>query len=155
MSKTNIAAVIFDCDGVLVDSEMISVGVLQAMTSEMGWSLSDQMFREVFLGRSFASGTARAETAFGAKFPDDFELRYRDRLFVELSKKLKPMAGITSLLSSLRVPYCVATGSSPKRLALSLDVTGLSHFFLIIDIRHPRWRKVSRHPICVFMPRIK
>jgi len=129
MIGNKIECVIFDCDGVLVDSEMLSAGVLKAMTAEQGMALSDAMFRDVFLGRSFVNGKARAKTVLNFDLPDDFENQYRERLFVELTQKLRPMSGIEEVLSTLRTPYCVATGSSPKRLALSLEVAGLNSYF--------------------------
>lgn len=129
MPDSNISAVIFDCDGVLVDSEMLSAGVLKEMMAEHDMPLSVAMFRDLFLGRSFANGKARVKTVLNFDLPDDFENQYRERLFVELTQKLRAMPGIEDILSSLRVPYCVATGSSPRRLELSLDVTGLSKYF--------------------------
>lgn len=129
MDKPKFSVVIFDCDGVLVDSEMLSAGVLKIMMAEQGMPLSDDMFRDVFLGRSFINGKSRAKTVLNFDLPDDFETNYRERLFAELDKSLQPMAGIHDLISALKIPYCVATGSSPKRLALSLSVTGLNDYF--------------------------
>ena len=125
----SITAVIFDCDGVLVDSEMLSAGVLQDMMAEIGMPMSDEIFRDVFLGRSFANATARAEIVLGIELPSSFESQYRDRLFAVLSESLGPMAGVVEVLSSMRVPFCLATSSTPRRLALSLKVTGLGQFF--------------------------
>jgi HAD superfamily hydrolase (TIGR01509 family) len=129
IDNSKFSAVIFDCDGVLVDSEMLSAGVLKIMMAEQGMPLSDEMFRDVFLGRSFINGKSRAKAVLNFDLPDDFESNYRERLFVELNKNLRPMAGIHDLISALKIPYCVATGSSPKRLALSLRVAGLSDQF--------------------------
>lgn len=129
MATKKIECIIFDCDGVLVDSEMLSAGVLKALMAEQGMPLSDAMFRDVFLGRSFVNGKLRAKTVLNFDLPDDFENHYRERLFAELTQNLRPMAGIKTVLSTLRLPYCVATGSSPRRLALSLEVSGLSSYF--------------------------
>ena len=121
--------VIFDCDGVLVDSEMLSAGVLMAMMTEEGFPLSEEAFRADFLGRSFAAAALRARERFGRPLPEDFESRYRDRLFARLEAELKPMEGVAEVLSELRVPFCLATSSSPRRLALSLRSSGLARFF--------------------------
>ena len=129
MPNSNISAIIFDCDGVLVDSEMLSAGVLKAMMAEHDMPLSVVMFRDLFLGRSFANGKARVKAVLNFDLPENFENQYRERLFAELTEKLHAMPGIVDILSSLRVPYCVATGSSPRRLALSLEVAGLSKYF--------------------------
>ena len=130
MTIRKIECVIFDCDGVLVDSEMLSAGVLKALMAEENMPLTDAMFRDVFLGRSFVNGKARARAVLKFVLPDDFENQYRERLFAELTQKLAPMPGIHEVLSRLHVPYCVATGSSPRRLSLSLEVAGLSSYFL-------------------------
>lgn len=121
--------VIFDCDGVLVDSEMLSAGVLMGMMTEEGYPLTEDAFRADFLGRSFAAAALRARERFGRPLPEDFESRYRDRLFATLEAELKPMAGVAQVLEALRVPFCLATSSSPRRLALSLGASGLAHFF--------------------------
>lgn len=121
--------VIFDCDGVLVDSEMLSAGVLMAMMAEEGFPLSEEAFRSDFLGRSFAAAALRVRERFGRPLPDDFEGRYRDRLFARLAADLRPMEGVTEVLAGLAVPFCLATSSSPRRLALSLATTGLAPYF--------------------------
>ena len=121
--------VIFDCDGVLVDSEMLSAGVLMAMMAEEGFPLSEEAFRADFLGRSFSAAALRARERFGRPLPEDFESRYRDRLFAVLEAELKPMEGAADVLAQLRVPFCLATSSSPRRLALSLRASGLARFF--------------------------
>lgn len=121
--------VIFDCDGVLVDSEMLSAGVLMACMAEEGFALSEDAFRSDFLGRSFAAAAARAHERFGRPLPDEFEGRYRDRLFAALEAELQPMAGVGAVLAAMRVPFCLATSSSPRRLALTLKAAGLAAFF--------------------------
>jgi len=121
--------VIFDCDGVLVDSEMLSAGVLMGLMAEDGYPLSEEAFRADFLGRSFASAALRAKERFGRPLPADFESRYRDRLFARLEAELQPMAGVAEVLEAMQVPFCLATSSSPRRLALSLGAAGLARFF--------------------------
>jgi HAD superfamily hydrolase (TIGR01509 family) len=128
-SPNTIACIIFDCDGVLVDSETLSAGVLTAMMAELGFAITDDIFRSDFLGRSFANATARAEARFKRAMPDDLQLKYRDRLLAEMRRSLKPMAGVETMLASLATPFCLATSSSPQRLAVSLDVTGLQTHF--------------------------
>lgn len=121
--------VIFDCDGVLVDSEMLSAGVLMRTMEEAGFPLSEEAFRSDFLGRSFAAAAGRVRERFGRPLPEDFESRYRDRLFAALEAELRPMAGVVEVLEALRVPFCLATSSSPRRLALTLKTTGLAPHF--------------------------
>ncbi len=124
------ALVIFDCDGVLVDSEMMSAGVLMGMMEEIGLPITSEIFRSDFLGRSFGSAALRVAERFGRPMPDDFQLKYRDRLLARMRATLKPMAGVEKVLRHMSVPYCLATGSSPQRLKVSLQETDLEHFFL-------------------------
>ena len=120
---------IFDCDGVLVDSEMLSAGVLTGMMEEAGFQITPDIFRSDFLGRSFASASLRAAQRFGRPLPEDFEMRYRKRLLAKLETDLRPMQGVEAVLRSMTVPFCLATSSSPQRLAVSLGVTGLQSYF--------------------------
>ena len=124
------ALVIFDCDGVLVDSEMLSAAVLMAMLRDEGLPITDEIFRSDFLGRSYASASARAARRFGRPLPEDFEPRFRERLLARMARELTAMPGTASLLAGMTVPYCLATSSNPQRLALSLSATGLSDYFL-------------------------
>lgn len=122
--------IIFDCDGVLVDSELLSANVLMAMLRDVGLPITMDDFGSDFLGRSFATAAARTEARFGRKLPDGFQLQYRERLLAQMDKELRPMPGIEVVLNDLTVPYCLATSSSPLRLARSLSVTGLETFFI-------------------------
>lgn len=121
--------VIFDCDGVLVDSEMLSASVLMAMLEEIGLPITAEIFRTDFLGRSFAGAASRAHQRFGRPLPDGFEGDYRERLLARMRSDLKPMEGVTPVIDALLVPHCLATSSSPARLGVSLGVTGLESYF--------------------------
>jgi HAD superfamily hydrolase (TIGR01509 family) len=128
-SQQPITHVIFDCDGVLVDSEGLSAGVLMGMMAEIGLPITDEIFRTDFLGRSFASAAKRVLQRFGRPMPDDFQMSYRGRLLERMRRDLQPMAGVVSVLRDMCVPYCLATSSSPERLAVSMQFTGLAPFF--------------------------
>ena len=124
-----ISLVIFDCDGVLIDSEDLSASVLSGMMAEIGLPITPQIFRSDFLGRSFASATTRVEERFGKPFPPDFQMRYRSRLLARMRGNLKSMPGVENVLKAMTVPYCLATGSSPPRLEVSMEESKLGHFF--------------------------
>ena len=121
--------IVFDCDGVLVDSEMLSAGVLMQMMAEADLPITPEIFRSDFLGRNFASAARKTEERFGQPLAADFQLRYRDRLLTRMQLELRPMAGVEAVLKALKIGYCLATSSSPQRLALSLNVTGLAPYF--------------------------
>jgi HAD superfamily hydrolase (TIGR01509 family) len=129
----SIALVIFDCDGVLIDSEVISARVLIAHLASAGVTVDMAHFRMHFLGRSFPKVAAKVRAQCGFALPDDFESTYRATLLTAFESELKPMPGIAAVLAALRVSSsvasCVATSSSPVRARRSLELTGLLPHF--------------------------
>jgi HAD superfamily hydrolase (TIGR01509 family) len=121
-----ISLVIFDCDGVLVDSEYLSAQVLVETFAEIGVSIDLPFVYSHFLGHSFSSVAAKFAKLHGTGVRESFETDYRASLLRRFSSELKPMPGVIDVLDSLAIPYCVATGSSPLRVTRSLEVTGLS-----------------------------
>ncbi|MEH6834869.1 MULTISPECIES: HAD family hydrolase [Falsihalocynthiibacter] len=121
--------VIFDCDGVLIDSEALSANVLTAVLKEEGIVIDLPYFRRHFLGRSFSTVVKAIDAGFGVVVPQDFEARYTSRLLAGFELNLKTTEGVLEILAALKVPFCVATSSSPKRVARSLEVVGLSGHF--------------------------
>ncbi len=117
--------VIFDCDGVLIDSEVISARVLIEIAAEAGIAFDADYVAEHFLGRSFPTVARTIREGFGRDLPPDFEDRYRSRLLARFETELRPTPGIAPLLRRLAVPACVATSSSPPRAARSLQLAGL------------------------------
>jgi HAD superfamily hydrolase (TIGR01509 family) len=121
--------VIFDCDGVLVDSEPIANRVLAALLAREGLHLPEDEVMRRFVGRTKAGCIALAEEMLGRKLPASFGAAWDEALFATLRAELKPVEGIAALLAEMRLPYCVATNSSPERLHLALETTGLAPFF--------------------------
>lgn len=124
-----IEAILFDCDGVLIDSETISATVLMAALAEHGVYVDLEHCFTHFTGRSFPTVAKGIRQHFSVALPDTFELAYRSRLLEAFGHDLKPTEGVVDLIASLRLPICVATSSSPKRAARSLALAGLDHFF--------------------------
>ncbi|MBC7140624.1 MAG: HAD family hydrolase [Rhodobacteraceae bacterium] len=121
--------VIFDCDGVLVDSEPISAAVLIAELARLGLAITPDYVRDHCLGRSFPTVARGIREAFAIALPEDFEQRYRSSLLARFATELRPTAGISALLARLRPARCVATSSSPQRVARSLEIAGLAATF--------------------------
>ena len=118
--------VIFDCDGVLVDSETISASTLADNLARIGFPVDVNYVNEHYLGRSFAVIKADYARRTGRPLPREFADAWYADLFAAFRQDLKPIAGIVDVLRRLAIPKCVASSSAPARLALSLEVTGLA-----------------------------
>ena len=127
MSKYDL--IIFDCDGVLIDSEVLSASVFIAELEKNDIQIDRRVFFERMIGRSFEQGifTIREET--GKTPPPDFKETVRHALLERFSQALRPIKDITTLLQALNTSVCVATSSDPIRAARSLAITGLDSFF--------------------------
>jgi HAD superfamily hydrolase (TIGR01509 family) len=125
----NLDLVIFDCDGVLIDSEVISSRVLVELAAQNGIEFDAAFVREHFLGRSFPTVAKTLRETFARELPADFEATYRARLLSRFEVELKPTAGLLPFLQRLTVRSCVATSSSPPRVERSLELAGLRGFF--------------------------
>jgi HAD superfamily hydrolase (TIGR01509 family) len=129
MSSPQIDLVIFDCDGVLIDSEVLSARILIEEVAALGVTLTPGYVRDNFLGRSFPTVAQLIRERFALVLPAEFEARYRARLLERFMTDLRTTPGITDLLPRINAPICVATSSSPPRVAQSLAISGLDKFF--------------------------
>jgi HAD superfamily hydrolase (TIGR01509 family) len=122
--------IIFDCDGVLVDSEPIANAMLVEILGEHGMDLTVEDSMRLFLGRSWASILGIIEEHFGRPAPNALSEEYRTRLRVELDRSLTPIPGVPEALEALGgLPRCVASSGEPDKIRHSLTVTGLiAHF---------------------------
>ena len=121
--------VIFDCDGVLVDSEPISVQIDVEMFAEVGMTVSEQQIIERFVGRSPEVLARAVEEQLGHRPPDGWEERGERRLRRAFEAELQPVAGIREALERISLPMCVASSSPPPRLRFKLELTGLYERF--------------------------
>ncbi len=121
--------VIFDCDGVLVDSEVISARMLISELASYGVAIDMAFVTRQFLGRSYPTVLREVRETFGVTLPDRFEADYRARLLASFQRELVVMPGVADAIARLRVPYCLATSSSSERLATSLGLVGLTQAF--------------------------
>ncbi|WP_262296200.1 HAD family hydrolase [Microvirga sesbaniae] len=120
---------IFDCDGVLVDSEPLSCRIDAEILTECGVPYTAEDVARDFTGVSIKDQIARIESERGVRLPDDFTERLNRTLFQRFEAELKPIAGVRDAILSLPLPRCVASSSIPERIALSLRVTGLADLF--------------------------
>lgn len=117
--------IIFDCDGVLVDSEPISDRVFPEVLAAEGFPIPQENSRGWFIGYSLKSCLEKVEKQFGKPVPEDFSQKYYSRLFDEFKKSLQPIPGIIDVLDSIPYPVCVASSGEHDKMQVSLGVTGL------------------------------
>lgn len=129
MQTGNAPLLIFDCDGVLVDSEPVSIAVLIDMVAHQGVHISEEEAYQRFLGRSVASMTTTLWEEYGIETDIDFLEHMRSVLFQRFREELKAINGIAETLDQLSVTRCVASSSQPERIRYSLGLTGLLEKF--------------------------
>jgi HAD superfamily hydrolase (TIGR01509 family) len=123
-------AIIFDFDGVLADSEVLSNSVIAEIVSEFGVPTTIDDAYRTFMGKRLVEVIATIERVIGRKLPDDFADRYQERTFAAFRRGLKPIEGAREFVETWRsVPTCIASSSSPERLALSLEVLNMAALF--------------------------
>ncbi|TYK67048.1 HAD family hydrolase [Colwellia echini] len=127
--KSNIELIIFDCDGVLIDSEIISATVLIKQLLPLGINIDIAYIQQHFLGCSFATVKEKLYQAFDIKLADSFEQDYRTALLNEFDTSLQTTKGIKDLLAQLSITFCLATSSSLQRTTKALSIVGLTEFF--------------------------
>ena len=121
--------VIFDCDGVVVDSERLVFEVFGSFIRSLGVHLSDAETREQFLGRSLADCMAIVERLRGEPAPPGALERYtaeRDRV---LSESVQAVEGIRDVLNALTIPYCIASSGGYDKMRITLGATKLMPLF--------------------------
>jgi len=121
--------VIFDCDGVLVDSERLSIRVDAIYLEQLGWPMSEAEIIERFVGRSDADMRTEIERHIGGPIPPAIEEAF-DRLYLEtFAAELAPVDGIREALDAIPTPRCVASSGDHEKIRRSLTLTGLAGYF--------------------------
>lgn len=121
--------VIFDCDGVLVDSEPISIAVLTETVRRAGGDIAIGDAYKRFLGRSVGAVVADLAAEYGLTITVPQLANMRHDLYERFRRELKAMDGVADVLERIEWPLCVASSSQPERIRLSLDITGLREKF--------------------------
>jgi D-ribulokinase len=121
--------VIFDCDGVLVDSEVIALAVTRRMLGKAGLALSDEETRERFLGMQQDSVLRLVEAELGSPLPKAFPSELSREILASFERELKGVEGVRQAVQGLNARVCVASSSAPERLSFALRVTGYETLF--------------------------
>ena len=124
--------VIFDCDGVLVDSETVATGVLTRAVNELGLPFTEQRTVDEFMGRSRKYVVARLETLRGAPVPDGWEAAYDARRDAAFRSSLRTVDGVEAAVDAVEAAghtTCVASSGDHGKMRLTLGLTGLYERF--------------------------
>jgi HAD superfamily hydrolase (TIGR01509 family) len=141
-TRSAVQLLIFDCDGVLVDSEPIANRVFADMLQELGLSISVAEMYEQFVGYSMSHCMQLIEHKLGRAAPEDFEQRLQERTFAAFeAAPLKPTPGIIEALDAITVPVCVASSGELAKMQLTLGLTGLlprfaGRLFSVTQVAH-------------------
>ncbi|MCF2530734.1 HAD family hydrolase [Yinghuangia soli] len=120
-----IELVIFDCDGVLIDSERIAVRVDVVVLAALGWPMTEEEVVDRFVGRTTADFAADIEAYLGRPLPEDWADEFRPLYEKALRDELTPVDGIVDALDAITLPSCVASSSDHHHLRTYLGQTGL------------------------------
>jgi HAD superfamily hydrolase (TIGR01509 family) len=126
---TQFDLIIFDCDGVVVDSEILSCGCLLTLLHQHEIAVDLPEIYQRFLGRSFQAVEEQFAVWRGRRIPEDFRDRLEAAIRVSFSASLHAMPGILDLLRALPTRFCLASSSGIERIRLSLALTGLTELF--------------------------
>jgi HAD superfamily hydrolase (TIGR01509 family) len=117
--------IIFDCDGVLIDSELIGCGVDAKELTRAGISVTAEELILRFAGATSREMYALLEAEHGVRLPETFAGLVRELTDAAFARELKPVAGVLDVLDHLQLPRCVASSSTMRRLGVTLRLTGL------------------------------
>ncbi len=129
MNITTFDLVIFDCDGVLVNSEPLANQVYVSMLGEYGYQVNTEEYQREFSGAAIYQRLAVTSKRLSWTPPENFLSIFNERLAALTEKELQPVNGIHSLIESLSVPICVASNGSRDEITLRLRLAELTHHF--------------------------
>lgn len=126
-------AILFDCDGVLVDSELITNRVLHAMLNESGWTLSEDECMRIFIGKTVRSETARIEAETGKPLTDAWMAAFYERRNTRLRAELVAISGaleaVRAVHTQLQGQIAVASGADKPKVLMQLEKVGMLPYF--------------------------
>jgi len=125
----NLKCIIFDCDGVLVDSETIGIRILLSMANEHGFEMTHDQGIKQYSGRRFTDCLAEIENAIQKKLPDNFEEEFRRRSYEAYKSDLQPIKGAKEFVESLTIAFCVASSGPVEKIRHNLITTGFIEKF--------------------------
>ncbi len=121
--------IIFDCDGVLVDSEPLAAAVISEMAAELGLNIPQAEAEQRFNGRKVGEWIKELEAAAGRPLADSFIPEFRHRSALKFAAELKAVPGVKTLLEHLPIPFCLASSGPLSKINQTLTKTELLPYF--------------------------
>jgi HAD superfamily hydrolase (TIGR01509 family) len=121
----SIGLIIFDCDGVLVDSEVISCRAHAATLTRHGYPITADQVLDRFLGVSDLEARLIVETEIGRKLPDDFTSQVKQATLQHYADDLQPVPYVAEAVAAINLPKCVASSGTPEKIRHGLTCAGL------------------------------
>ena len=128
-TRTETLAVLFDCDGTLVNSEVLGIQVMMDSVRPYGLEIPMDEALRLFKGVKMADCVAIFERELGHPLPEDYVQNFRRRCLQVFEERLEPLEGARELLEELSLPYCIASSAPRAKIDVCLRVTGLAPFF--------------------------
>lgn len=126
---SDVELLVFDCDGVLVDSEALVMDIESAMLTEAGFPLTTDEIADNYVGLSYTTMMSELAARYGRPVPADLSRRIQQAAIDRFPEHLSPVAGMAEFLATSTRNRCVASSSDLDRIELSLQVTGLADRF--------------------------
>ena len=120
-----VGLVIFDCDGVLVDSEQLAIGIDAKVLAKLGWPMTEAEIIERFVGLSDSDFRRAVESHLGRSLPEDWEAECEPLYRETFATELRPVDGIVDALDRITIPSCVASSGTHEKMRFTLGLTGL------------------------------
>ncbi len=121
--------IIFDCDGVLVDSEPVSNRIIAEEFSRLGLPMSAEEALQLFAGTSIGYAIEYFQEQTGKQAPSNLEALYRQRSMEAFKRELKAVRGVRAVLEEIHIPKCVASNGPRHKIAFNLQLTHLDQHF--------------------------
>jgi HAD superfamily hydrolase (TIGR01509 family) len=123
----NFDLVIFDCDGVLVDSEVISCRAHAETLTRHGYRITAEQVLERFLGLSDREARLTIEAEIGRRLPADFEAQMKQAALQRYAAELQDIPHLADTIAAIDLPRCVASSGTPEKIRHGLESAGLYH----------------------------
>lgn len=129
MTMKNLELVIFDCDGVLVDSEIIGINLTLDILREYGCKVSKEEFSASYSGMAWSNFIKKINIDLNVSIPSEANNDFYNRLIKAFNEKLRRIEGTKEVIANIKKPMCICSNSKVEQIRFMLELTGLGDFF--------------------------